>query len=1130
MYWNDTTSRIDSILQEKDVTLEMILDEDDVLQECIGNNESLIRFLTKDEIIIKMLTMMTIEPESNDNEMENYKYANTICEILTHDGNLFSNLIATNRKYLLILWSFLDHSCRNEISVLSEQQQQQQEEQQKSTENEENLSIDKKEESNDENVDKNDNEKNEESGDKNEIDEIKDKETQSNNEDKVNGKSDNQEFETKNDEKQPLTTTTTNKESLNPLLASFFTKVFAYIFMHDTEPVLEFLITRNHPNDLVTVILKHIQTSAIMDFIYKTWKYINVDRYNQINQLTNEIKETLNGTTIIIKNDDDDNDKDNDDEQQHQQQQQQESSINLKFNNLLIENEFINKLIDMFQNPELESEQQNVAQLISDMIRLKREVLINAKQAQQEIMIKFDLESENTIKRLLNNMFECRTKNSIVNGLKIIQVLLQYNLEYQNMVTQQEAQLSSMIEKVSKKPSTDPMSDDDDDELEPMPKFLKQQSSLNVSRMFERVVEKIMDFPTEETQSEHLTQCVRNCSKALIERLEDFVAILIDSPYCEPMKTTAGIIEKPLGFIRLEVVHLFVALFATSDFQIMKKCSQLNVLKILTDQFFAYPLNNQLHKYYLQIICYIFQNYHNYKIIYDKHHQTPSNNMDNNDQTNDENQSNDQPNNNDDNKDKEKISYFLNRFEITKTLVEQILKDCHLIEKILDNFAEESIPIKSYELKNIDDKKQCSDQVDEKLESKENNQSSSNVDEQKKENVEDVIMEEQNESETKKSITDETIIVSKKPKLISRPGYMGHLRLIANTLNERCNENLLRECSLEEMLPQWKEFVKGKLEKLNQLITAELVPESKCNPLIDPILNEESEFLRYKDEEFTMTNMISEPKPLPDFSNQNLDINEALKLNNNIINDIEKFWENPSEDFESLEKYFECSTRNSQEINKKLANPDDIDDPWANDDSFNISSNDKQSTADEQWPKRSEFLIQECFASFDSNETNQKISDGIGLQNLEDYFTDIDVFNNSETMNISNTIEQQNPWGPTMQCSSSNSKIVNDEGWADFLNDPFASSPMVSIMNKPQQQQSKESLNNNENATTESTAAHVNDDSVDKSNNVEEDLFVANIKSSSSPTKNNENNDKEDSQMVANTSMNEDDPFNNSNE
>ncbi|OTF75543.1 serine/threonine-protein phosphatase 6 regulatory subunit 3-like [Euroglyphus maynei] len=744
-----------------------------------------------------MLNMMTIEPESNDNEMENYKYANTICEILTHDGNVFSNLIATNRKYLLILWSFLDESCRNEIPVESEPQQQQ------STETE--STIVEKIESN---------EKNDDDGDKNDTEgEIKNekeivKETHTNDDD------DDKKFESKQQTK-PMT----NERSLNPLLASFFTKVFSYMFMHDMESVLEFLFTRNHPNDLVTVLLKHIQASAIMDLIYKTWKYVNVDQYNQINQLssTNEMEETS-----MIKNDE-------------QPQQQQESQMNLKFNDLLIENEFVDKLIDMFENPELESEQQNVAQLISDMIRLKREVLINAKPSQQEVMTKFDLESE-------------------------------------NMVTQQEAQLSSMI--TASKKSTDPMNDkntndNDDDELETMPKFLKQQNSLNVSRLMERMVEKVMDFPQEETQNEHLTQCVRNSSKVLNERLEDFVNILIESPYCESMKTTAGIIEKPLGFIRLEVIHLFVALFATSDFQIMKKCSQLNVLKILT----------------------------------------------------------------------------------VKT-----------------------IPVKSFETKNDEDgENQCVDKVDEKSESN---------DVQKLENADDIIMEEQQQSEAKKPMTDEeTSTASKKPKLISRPGYMGHLRLIANTLKERCNEDLLRECSLEELLPQWKEFIEGKLEKLNQLITAELVPESKRNPLNEPTLNEESEFFGYKKEDFKMTNIISEPKPLPDFSNQNLDINETLKLNNNmIINDFEKFWDNPNEDFESLEKYFECSTK-SQEINKKLANPDDIDDPWANEDSFN-ATNEKQPAATdaEQWPKRSEFLAQESFVSFNSNEMNQKVSDEISLR------------------------------------------------------------------------------------------------------------------------------------------------------
>ncbi|OTF75542.1 hypothetical protein BLA29_000007 [Euroglyphus maynei] len=153
-------------------------------------------------------------------------------------------------------------------------------------------------------------------------------------------------------------------------------------------------------------------------------------------------------------------------------------------------------------------------------------------------------------------------------------------------------------------------------------------------------------------------------------------------------------------------------------------------------------------------------------------------------------------------------------------------------------------------------------------------------------------------------------------------------------------------------------------------------------------------------------------------------------------------------------------------------------------------------------------------------------------KNLEDYFTDIDVFNNSDSMNMNNSIEQQNPWGPTMQCSSSsNSKIVNDEGWANFLNDPFASSPMVSIMNQPPQF-SKEAFNNTTTttATTESVKDHVNDDLINKPNNVEENLFFANITSSSSPKRTNDNNNREDDQIVANSSMIADDPNNDSTE
>lgn len=83
-------------------------------------------------------------------------------------------------------------------------------------------------------------------------------------------------------------------------------------------------------------------------------------------------------------------------------------------------------------------------------------------------------------------------------------------------------------------------------------------------------------------REEHLSRCIRNVCSVLNERIEDFVCLLVDPPDIKPIATTVGILNRPLGLIRLEVVHLFVALFATSDYSILEKCSQLNVLKLLT--------------------------------------------------------------------------------------------------------------------------------------------------------------------------------------------------------------------------------------------------------------------------------------------------------------------------------------------------------------------------------------------------------------------------------------------------------------------------------------------------------------------------------------------------------------------
>lgn len=62
-----------------------------------------------------------------------------------------------------------------------------------------------------------------------------------------------------------------NQNCLNPLLASFFSKTVGMLFSKRTEKMFEFLKTKDFINSLV----KHIETSAIMDLLLKL--YIHVD-------------------------------------------------------------------------------------------------------------------------------------------------------------------------------------------------------------------------------------------------------------------------------------------------------------------------------------------------------------------------------------------------------------------------------------------------------------------------------------------------------------------------------------------------------------------------------------------------------------------------------------------------------------------------------------------------------------------------------------------------------------------------------------------------------------------------------------------------------------------------------------
>ena len=81
--------------------------------------------------------------------------------------------------------------------------------------------------------------------------------------------------------------------------------------------------------------------------------------------------------------------------------------------------------------------------------------------------------------------------------------------------------------------------------------------------------------------SERLAKSVRQVQEAILPRLEDFSTLLEKPPKREPIRTTIGLIESPLGATRLEVAHLITALLSSNNSEISDKLAKMNTLPIL---------------------------------------------------------------------------------------------------------------------------------------------------------------------------------------------------------------------------------------------------------------------------------------------------------------------------------------------------------------------------------------------------------------------------------------------------------------------------------------------------------------------------------------------------------------------
>ncbi|XP_014598395.1 PREDICTED: serine/threonine-protein phosphatase 6 regulatory subunit 3 isoform X1 [Polistes canadensis] len=89
-------------------------------------------------------------------------------------------------------------------------------------------------------------------------------------------------------------------------------------------------------------------------------------------------------------------------------------------------------------------------------------------------------------------------------------------------------------------------------------------------------------------------QCI-NISNATIPYLEQLHKLLLDPPVKAPVKTTAGILDCPLGKTRLHVARLLMALLSTENIKIHEALADLGTFQTLLDLFFKYTWNNFLH-------------------------------------------------------------------------------------------------------------------------------------------------------------------------------------------------------------------------------------------------------------------------------------------------------------------------------------------------------------------------------------------------------------------------------------------------------------------------------------------------------------------------------------------------------
>uniref|UniRef100_UPI00398E8454 serine/threonine-protein phosphatase 6 regulatory subunit 3 isoform X2 n=1 Tax=Pristiophorus japonicus TaxID=55135 RepID=UPI00398E8454 len=166
-----------------------------------------------------------------------------------------------------------------------------------------------------------------------------------------------------------------NEPPLNPLLASFFSKVLSILISRKPDQIIAFLRKRDA---FVSLMLKHIGTSALMDLLLRLLTCIEPP------QLRQDVLNWLN------------------------------------------EEKIIQQLIEMVHPSQDEDRHSNASQSLCEIIRLSRDQMIQMQSSPEPDPLLSTIEKQETLEYLLTNVLDKeKTESAIVNCIQILLTLLE---------------------------------------------------------------------------------------------------------------------------------------------------------------------------------------------------------------------------------------------------------------------------------------------------------------------------------------------------------------------------------------------------------------------------------------------------------------------------------------------------------------------------------------------------------------------------------------------------------------------------------------------------------------------------------------------------------------------------------